>query len=153
MEMGDAKRFEGGINFLPPFASCEAVFDIFSYGQMWKKRQVLKNIAELSALGWGIRVVVEEDSVADRDPARVGNRQARDAVEQRGLPCPGWAENNRDSRRDGERDVECEISFGTGIGLLELRRQPVLHCGIGHQMFSFVNLRFLCGSSSSDPAR
>src|SRR5579864_6487259 len=115
--MSDAKRFEDRITLVSPFAllySREAVLDIFSHGEMRKKSKVLENVADLSMGDWEICLVrmVEESTVTDSDPPSVGSSQAGDAIEQRGLPRPAWAENDRDSRGNGESEVEDEIAPG-----------------------------------------
>jgi hypothetical protein len=60
--------------------------------------------------------------VANSDPPCVGSSQAGNAIKQRGLPRPAWAENDRDPRGDGESEVEGEIAPGIGKVFAKLHR-------------------------------
>jgi len=75
-----------------------------------KQGKILEDVADIAA---GNRQVdagdgVEEQARADADGTIVESSQPGDAVQQGGLPCPGWAEQNRESRRQGQVDLESE---------------------------------------------
>ena len=105
--MSDPERFEDGTALFRRSLLCtpgETVFDIFLDREMWKKSEVLKNIADASASDGQIRLtgVIEKNTITDGDLPGVWNSQARDAVEQRRLPRAGGAEENCDSGGEGE---------------------------------------------------
>src|SRR5277367_3891112 len=92
---------------------------------MWEQCQVLGDVADSSMLDWEIYFLgwVEEHAICDCNFACVGNGQARDAIEERGLPCSGRAEEDCDSGGYGELNVQGEVWSGSGEVLFELNGQ------------------------------
>src|SRR6266446_8670075 len=72
----------------------------------------MKHIAYWATLGRNIdsELAVEESALGDGDSTGVGPRQAGNAIEQRGLPCPRSAEQDGDAWRKGDGEVKFEVS-------------------------------------------
>ena len=69
-EMRYAEGFEDGITLFSAVALgqvCEAVLDVFSYGEVRKQSEILKNVADFAMLHRNVRspLVVEQNSVCD----------------------------------------------------------------------------------------
>src|ERR1700736_4315225 len=101
--MRDAKRFEDRTGSSAPLASVqsgESIGNVLFGAKMREQGKVLENVADFAPLNRDVNstFAVEQNLITDSDPSHIGAAQAGDAIEQRGLPCPRSAENNRNSR-------------------------------------------------------
>src|SRR5208282_198992 len=107
----DVKRRQNALDALLLLRRRErgkTVGDILFHGQMGKQRERLKNVsgaAELRRLRETARGV-EESFAVPLDHTRIWTKQTRDAIEQRGLPCPGGAKEHREAWSECFADVE-----------------------------------------------
>src|SRR5205807_8027954 len=91
-----------------------SVGNVAGDGEVRKQRELLEDIADIAFRyrEMEARLGFEEYLRADLDGSGIGRGQAGDAVEQRGLPCSGGAEKDREAGRRGEVDVEREVALG-----------------------------------------
>jgi hypothetical protein len=90
---------------------CQSVGHVLLRVEMGEECEVLKNIASLA---FGDRQVegglsIEENAIVHRDASRIRGCEAGDAVEQRGLPCPGRTKQNTETGLGGKIDLEREF--------------------------------------------
>ena len=80
---------------------------------MRKQRKILKHVTNAAILNRQIDALirVKQHTPGDCNLSGVRSGETRDAIKQRGLPCPGGAKNDSDSLRYGECDIEFKPVF------------------------------------------
>src|SRR5258708_28655879 len=92
---------------------CQSVGNVLLRGEMRKKCEVLKNIANL-AFGDGqveAGLSIEENAIVHSDASCIRGCEAGEAVEQGRLPCPGRAKQNSETGLGRKIDPEREFMF------------------------------------------